>query len=103
VLFSDDGINIWESKTKLHSARRSNCKDWWNDHWRDRIVAALFILAKNCSQSDSLIIPISASKNIVIKPEPISFESPLSYDDEKIVNDPFEDEDILEEDLINEV
>jgi len=34
VLFSDDGTTIWQSASKLHRARRSACKDWWNPHWR---------------------------------------------------------------------
>jgi hypothetical protein len=25
----------------MHSARRRQCKSWWNDEWRDRILAAM--------------------------------------------------------------
>ena len=39
VLFSDEGRNIWTSSARLHSARRSQCSDWWNDSWRDRLLA----------------------------------------------------------------
>jgi hypothetical protein len=36
VLFSDDGDNIFTNAHKMHRVRRTQCKDWWNDDWRDR-------------------------------------------------------------------
>ena len=36
VVFSDDGERIWESKARLQGARRSECKNWWNDAGRDQ-------------------------------------------------------------------
>jgi hypothetical protein len=46
VLFSNDGKAIWKSTRQLHRARRSACRDWWNPHWRDRILAAMHWLAQ---------------------------------------------------------
>ena len=45
VLFSSDGHTLWTSKKRLAAARRSECKDWWNDKWRDRILAVMTHLA----------------------------------------------------------
>jgi hypothetical protein len=45
ILFSDDGFNIWEDDTRLHSARRSKGKKWFNEEWRDRLMAFINSLA----------------------------------------------------------
>ena len=39
VVFSDDGINLWDDKMRTAKARRSQCAQWWNDEWRDRTLA----------------------------------------------------------------
>jgi hypothetical protein len=41
VIFSSDGAKIWDSKDKLAKARRNQCKNWWNDEWRDRMLAVM--------------------------------------------------------------
>lgn len=46
VLFSDDGYSIWLDESKLHSARRSKCKRWFNEYWRDLLMAFISSLAK---------------------------------------------------------
>jgi hypothetical protein len=45
VVFTEDGKTLIESDARQHSARRSACKSWWNDSWRDRILAAAAYLA----------------------------------------------------------
>jgi hypothetical protein len=78
VLFSSDGKNIWDGKAKLHSARRSHCKDWWNPHWRDRLFASMFWLS---GHENALAIPVSSDTAIVVGMQPIAFNSPVRYDD----------------------
>jgi hypothetical protein len=46
VAFSEDG-EIYASTKKQHACRRSQCKNWYNDDWRDRLVATLQFLAGN--------------------------------------------------------
>jgi len=78
VVFSDDGKNIWESKERMHKARRSQCKDWWNSDWRDRILAAM-----NWLSNDEREIEIQLGSDIAIQVSncPVSFISPVSYTD----------------------
>ena len=45
VLFSDDGETLWTSAMIQHRARRGQCKNWWNDDWRDRLLATMSWLA----------------------------------------------------------
>lgn len=35
VTFSVDGKTLLPSKSQLHSLRRSFCRSWWNNRWRD--------------------------------------------------------------------
>ncbi len=39
ILFSDEGRNIWPDKSKLHSARRRKGRNWFNEEWRDQLLA----------------------------------------------------------------
>ncbi|MFZ0736953.1 MAG: toll/interleukin-1 receptor domain-containing protein [Candidatus Acidiferrales bacterium] len=76
VLFSDDGLNLWTNKEPMAKARRNQCKNWWNDEWRDRMYAAIAYLA---GSDGSVLFPLGADAGFSISKEPISFESPVSY------------------------
>lgn len=99
VLFSDDGKTIWESKDRLHRARRSQCKAWWNDKWRDLISATLYWLAES-----EAVIPLSVgvTTRIALPRTPILIQSPVSYDESRAVdaaNDFPEDDESEDEEL----
>jgi hypothetical protein len=76
VLFSDDGANLWTNKDLMAKARRNQCRNWWNDEWRDRMYAAIAYLANS---AEALVFPLGADASFSISKEPISFESPVSY------------------------
>jgi hypothetical protein len=89
VLFSDNGKTIWDNKRRLHSARRRQCKSWYNDEWRDRLLGAMALLADGKEQ---LEIPVSESETIQIAIRPIAFESKITC--EPLAKLASEDEDI---------
>jgi TIR domain len=77
VIFSDDGKTHWESKKRMHQARRRQCKSWYNDVWRDRLLAAMGKLAQ---EGASLItISVSSEEHLDISIRPMTFESPISF------------------------
>ena len=78
VLFSDDGTNIWADKARLHRARRSQCKDWWNDKWRDLIAASVSFLAEG---ADVVRLPVGSNTTIALHSRPVVLTSPLSFDE----------------------
>jgi hypothetical protein len=78
VLFSNDGLNIWLGKDALHRARRSACRDWWNDQWRDRLLATMSWLAAG---GDSIKLEVGTGLFVVIDCDPHRFVSPVSYTD----------------------
>ncbi len=76
VLFTDDGKTIWADKSRLHRARRSQCKDWWNDRWRDLIAATIEWLALG---SDRIVLPVGSATTVNVIARPVQLTSPVSY------------------------
>jgi hypothetical protein len=76
VLFSDDGLNLWSDKDQMAKARRNQCKNWWNDEWRDRMYAVMSHLAQG---GESIIFPLGATASFSLSKTPVPFESPVSY------------------------
>lgn len=97
VLFSDDGLKLWTNKDLMSKARRNQCKNWWNDEWRDRMYAAIAYLA---GPAEAVVFPLGAAAGFSLSKQPIPFESPVSYlepgevlKDEDLADYDFEDED----------
>ena len=58
VLFSDDGSNLWTNKDLMAKARRNQCRNWWNDEWRDRMYAAIAHLSES---GDAAVFALGAT------------------------------------------
>jgi hypothetical protein len=95
VLFSDDGHLIWTSKDRMHKAKMRQCSNWWNDDWRDRILAVMSYL------SDDDVVRLQLARKSVVEvnlmPEiftsPVLFHDPIkSQDKEDEIRDEEEDE-----------
>ncbi len=101
VLFSDNGYAIWESKERLHAARRSQCKNWWNSDWRDRIMAFLAYLA----DADGMLRIPAGECDLIVPIQPVSFMSQVGY---KLTHDtisPYgegEEDTEMESDMVSE-
>lgn len=78
VLFSTDGKTIWDSKKQLQRIRRTHCKEWWNDDWRDRLLAAVAWIAGGATQVEA---KVSCSDSVAVATTPMRFSSPVSYDE----------------------
>ena len=76
VLFSDNGTTIWDNKDKLAKARRNQCKNWWNDEWRDRMLAVMTYLG---DEAGNITIPVGPGINLIVHRWPTAFVSPISY------------------------
>lgn len=63
ILFSTNGHDIWQSDSKLHSARRKKGRSWYNEHWRDQTMA-FFAYLKKDSELTHLSYPISKQFNL---------------------------------------
>ena len=76
VLFSDSGDRLWENAERSAKARRNQCKGWWNDEWRDRMLAVTTYLS---DAEDEIAIPIAPDRFVLMRGRPASFESPVTY------------------------
>jgi len=76
VAFTENGT-LYDSKARQHSARRSQCKSWYNDDWLDRILATMSFLSGQTSKE--LLVPLSPSEVLGVNNLPIAFESPVSF------------------------
>lgn len=76
VLFSNDGKMLWDSKRRLAAARRNQCKGWWNDEWRDRILATMSWLA---GDEEVVTVLLASDAFLNVPKTPFTFESPVSY------------------------
>jgi hypothetical protein len=96
VLFTDDGFTVWDSKERLHKARRSQCSMWWNPKWRDLLLATMSHLGGGAK---AISINIASGQSIEVEANPIPFLSPVSFEDhplpdetEVVTTDDTEDE-----------
>ena len=85
VLFSNDKKTILDSPSRLQQLRRSACKNWWNQHWRDRMIIAMQWIAHRRS-NEEIIIPLSSTINLNVSTFPVQFMSPVTYS-EKFVDE----------------
>lgn len=96
VIFTDDGATPWESKKRMHSARRRQCKNWWNDEWRDRILATMSWLA---GEGGKIEVPLGSDLFVEVSNLPLMFTSPVSYiEPEKNQTDVIFEEELDEKD-----
>jgi hypothetical protein len=75
-LASSDGINIWESKERLHTIRRRWFKNWWNPEWRDRLLAAMAYFS---GEKEFFKIYLGTDVFISVSSSPLVFLSPVKY------------------------
>jgi hypothetical protein len=100
VAFSENG-ELYESTKKQHAYRRNQCRSWYNNDWRDRILATLAFLR---GEDAELRIPLGPDAVATFQALPEVIESPVTYrrtadlpDVEAADDAEFESEDVDEE------
>jgi hypothetical protein len=103
VVFSEDGKNPLADKNKMIRLRRGFCKMWWNDRWRDMLLAYLYVL----SGGDLVInLAVGSVSAIGLASRPNFFISPVSlvgqeFIDESVEQDIAIDTEHDEKDLVD--
>jgi TIR domain len=87
IVFTEDGTRLIASKERMHSLRRSFCRSWWNDRWRDLLLAFTTWLSAG---QDVIELPVGRRASIELGSRPISFLSPYSI--EEVVTEEVSDE-----------
>jgi hypothetical protein len=81
VVFTLDGKNVTGDANAQHRARRSQCRLWWNDKWRDLILAAVTWLAQ---PGTGVSLSVCPKNNLVMERRPLRYNSEVSYCDSEI-------------------
>ena len=100
VLFSEDGKNLIYSDKMMSTLRRSACKNWWNQHWRDRLLASMSWIADKIESKPLIRVEMGKDVSIALNCNPVIFTAPVAYSDEFFIHD-----EVLEtnDDELNEV
>lgn len=81
VVFTLDGKTITGDAKVQHRARRGQCKLWWNDKWRDMMLAAMTML---CGDNPKVSVQVAEDKEIEVESRPVTYQASVSYDDKNI-------------------
>jgi hypothetical protein len=92
VIFTPDGITPVESKERMHLLRRRFCKSWWNDRWRDLLIAFVTWLGG----ADGCTLSAGSTSTIQLEARLMSVLSPISINLEESMASGFESEDELD-------
>lgn len=76
IYFTEDGIKIIESKSVQHSARRRQGKQWYNEAWKEKMIAVVEFLANN---EDTFYLDMGSEEKAFIASKPLYFDSSVSY------------------------
>jgi TIR domain len=88
VIFTPDGISPIESKERMHLLRRRFCKNWWNDRWRDLLVAYVSWLTGK-ADSD---LKAGRGSPLILDSALMTIRSPVSVGDGILISLQLEDE-----------
>jgi hypothetical protein len=75
VIFTLDGRLPLESKSKTHALRRSFCRSWWNDRWRDLLLAFGSWISVG---KDTFSLATSEANPMMVSSRPTVMISPVS-------------------------
>jgi hypothetical protein len=92
VVLSEDGFEPLPGD-KTQKRRRRLTKSWWNDVWRDRLLAAMSYLADG---GDAIDMP-AGNERLSLSRLPLRVQSPVSYDgaDVRLIEEETEDGEIV--------
>jgi hypothetical protein len=83
VVFTVDGSKSTVSVDRMKDARRSFCKNWWNDRWRSLELALTAWLADS---SDEIQIHSGDAGRLVLSAKPQQYSVPVSIDESKLTS-----------------
>jgi hypothetical protein len=103
VIFTTDGRSPLGDKEKMHALRRRFCRSWWNDRWRDMLLA----FTSAVGGSDGIRLGVGDDDRIVLG-SPLQLTSLVSSGDAAesaqadVDFDYLADDDLVEAGLLDE-
>ncbi len=97
IIFTLDGKTPLDSVEKMHRLRRGFCRNWWNEQWRNLMLAYVAWIA---DEGATITLPMGDFANVTVDASPVPFTSPICCPDpavktktQALASDPDEDED----------
>jgi hypothetical protein len=90
VVFTSDGHSLLGDAKRLHRLRRSFCKSWRNDKWRDLLLTFLFWLTEGAA---FVAVPMGEGAILRLTLPPMIFDAPFGIDTPEDGAAPPDDED----------
>jgi hypothetical protein len=75
IYFTTNGIDLIESDSIQHTARRKQGKNWWNETWRKKLLAFVDYL----SEENVLILEVGSEERIIVESTPNQFLAKVTY------------------------
>jgi hypothetical protein len=89
IVFTWDGKTLIDKDSIQHRGRRKQGKNWWNKHWREKL---LNFLAFFSDDEKNIVIPVGEEQTLKFSVLPVMFSSPVTYNDPSDDNLPEDDE-----------
>jgi hypothetical protein len=77
VIFTSNGVELYGDAARLHRLRRSFCKAWRNDKWRDLLLTFLFWISGGVEFID---VPFGDGAHMRLRLPPMMFHAPFGID-----------------------
>lgn len=91
IIFTWNGKRLIDEDSIQHRCRRKQGKDWWNRHWRDKLLSFM----RHFSDGNKIVvIKVGSEEAVKMSDTPFEFRSPYGYLDPDEKNLPTEDDDI---------
>jgi len=74
VIFTTDGFTLVGDARRMHKMRRSFCRSWRNDRWRDLMLSFIHRVADGASRFE---IPLGADTRVVFDLPPLMLDAPF--------------------------
>jgi hypothetical protein len=106
VVFTQDGKTPIYSAQRMHILRRSFCKSWWNDRWRDLLIAFVTVIADEneirlpAGPNTSFALSVPARLSSKFAPE---IEDAVPDEDADVTDALDSDDDYVEESFEEEI
>lgn len=90
VIFTSNGHDVIGDSRRLHRMRRTFCKGWRNDKWRDLLLAFLFWIADGAEFVD---VPFGENAAMRLRLPPLTLVAPFGVDSPADSTSPEDEED----------
>lgn len=77
IVFTEDGKKLIDSKSIQHSARRKQGKNWWNETWRNKLLAFVKFLSED---GETFYLEMGDEEKVVLSCQSLKFRGNVSYE-----------------------